>query len=94
MSINDKITICPKCVSPFEIDKNRVYKVRSNSLLWFADAINQFEHFNEVQCPSCGFKYKAKEAKLFSIFNSIYPVVAISIIFAFLVMLYLFFVMR
>lgn len=82
MAINTETTICPKCNNKFHIAENRTHKIkRRYAPFWFFDAMKQFENFNEVKCPSCGYKYKAKESKLFHFFESPYTVVALCLIF-------------
>ena len=74
-------TICGKGHTNFEIDPNRSRKVRENTILvWFVDAMNQFENFSEVTCPSCGNTFKAEEARLFGFFKSPYTVILFSIL--------------
>ncbi len=75
-------TICKKCKTQFKIHPNRSYKIRENTnFVWFVDAMNQFENFREVQCPSCGAVFKADEARLFGMFRSPYTAVLCSVIF-------------
>jgi uncharacterized Zn-finger protein len=77
-----KTTICSECGTEFEIHLNRSYKIRINTnLLWFVDAMNQFENFSEVTCPNCNNNFKAQEAKLFGIFKSPYTVMIIGVLF-------------
>ena len=74
-------TICVKCHTTFEIDPNRSRKIRENTILvWFVDAMNQFENFSEVTCPACGNRFKAEEARLFGLFKSPYTVIVFSIL--------------
>jgi hypothetical protein len=74
-------TICEKCHTSFEIHLNRSHKIRENTILvWFVDAMNQFENFNEVSCPSCGNRFKAEEARLFGFFKSPYTVIVLGIL--------------
>jgi len=64
-------TLCPKCDTVFSIAENRTHQIkRKYAPFWFFDAMKQFENFSEVKCPSCGNKYKAEEARLFSFFKS------------------------
>lgn len=75
-------TICHECNTSFEIHPNRYHKVRENRTLgWFVDAMNQFENFSEVSCPSCGNRFKADEARLFGIIKSPYIAILLSILF-------------
>jgi len=75
-------TICPKCQHTFPINDNRTYQVKSKyAPFWFFDAVRQFEKFNEVKCPYCEHKYKAKEARLFLFFKSPYTVFVLCLIF-------------
>jgi ribosomal protein S27AE len=74
-------TICGKCHTTFEIDPNRSHKIREKTtLVWFVDAMNQFENFSEVTCPSCGNRFKAEEARLFVFFKSPYTVIVFGIL--------------
>jgi len=90
--MNSKLTRCPKCHHDFEIHKNRLFKIREKTqIVWFADAMNQFENFSEVTCPNCKENYKAPEARLFGIFKSSYTVIWLAIAFnaAWMLLLYL-----
>jgi len=74
-------TSCPRCKTAFAIAEHRIYQIKSNyAPFWFFEAVNQFEHFNEVKCPSCGHVYKAKEARLFFLFKSPYTVIVLGIL--------------
>lgn len=83
--INEKkMTTCPRCTYKFEITKkSRAYQIkREYAPFWFFDAINQFEHFREVRCPSCGHIFEAKEARLLFFFRSPYTVVLLCVLLA------------
>jgi len=74
-----KKTTCPKCDYEFNIENRfRTYQIRRKyAPFWFFDAIKQFEHFNEIECPSCGHTFKAREARLLFFFSSPYTLVLI-----------------
>ena len=75
-------TICPKCSNKFSIAENRAHQIkRKYAPFWFFDALKQFENFNEVKCPSCGYDYKSTDARLFLFFKSPYTVVALCLLF-------------
>jgi C4-type Zn-finger protein len=75
-------TICPSCKKEFNIHRNRSYKIKDSVIpgAWFYHAMNQFENFSQVTCPSCGNNYKAKEARLLVIFRSPYSAVVSTIL--------------
>ena len=76
-----KNTTCPACLKTFDIHPNRTRKIQDRRpVMWFADAMNQFEHFSEVTCPHCGENFKAKEAILFVIFKSPYTVLMLAVL--------------
>lgn len=82
MKDNSEKTTCLKCSQKFSISDNRAHRIEGRCApFWFFDAIRQFENFNKVQCPSCGCKYKTKEAKLFFFFKSSYTVLIICLLF-------------
>ena len=89
--LSDKTkTTCPKCNHIFDIvDNHRTHQIKDKyAPFWFFDAMRQFEHFNEVKCPSCGYGYKAKEARLFFLFRSPYTVVIFSLLFLILAIIF------
>jgi hypothetical protein len=74
-------TICEKCHTSFDIHPNRSHKIHEKTILvWFVDAMNQFENFSEVTCPSCGNRFRAEEARLFGFFRSPYTVIVLGIL--------------
>ena len=79
-------TSCPKCNNKFSVSNNRIYQIKRKYWpLWFIDAMNQFEHFNEVKCPKCGCGFISDEARLFLISKSPYTVVIIGLLFLVLI---------
>ena len=77
-------TVCPKCKKTFLIENNRTYQTkRKYAPFWFFDATRQFENYNEVKCPFCDHKYKAKEARLFLFIKSPYTVFTLCLIILF-----------
>lgn len=83
-------TQCPTCLNRFEIHKNRSFEIRKGYFVYqFYDAVNQFQNFNQVKCPTCGITFKAPEARLFYVFKSPYSVVFISTILGLLLMAYI-----
>ena len=85
-----KKTTCPNCNHRFTIsDKYRTHQIgKKYTLFWFFDAINQFEHFNEVRCPSCGHQYRANEARLLFFFKSPYTLVLVCTLLAALMIIF------
>lgn len=84
-------TTCPKCNSIFSFAENRIHQIkREYAPFWFFDAINQFENFNKVKCPSCGTEFIDNEVRLFRYFRSPYSVVAICLLFLFFAIVVLF----
>ncbi len=82
-------TRCPDCESTFDIHENRNHKIREGCFpIVFYDAMNQFENFNQVQCPKCKKDFKAPEARLFGIFKSPYTVVGVCIALNVLMLIY------
>ncbi len=68
-------TTCPVCNNVFDIHENRAHKIRNGNVIWFYDAVNQFENHKKVQCPNCNNCFEAPEAKLFGVFNSAYTTI-------------------
>ena len=84
-------TTCSQCGFSFGIDGNRRHRItRKYAPFWFFDAVRQFERFNEVECPKCGFIYLAPEARLFGIFKSARSVVILCLVLVALMVVYLF----
>ncbi len=79
---NKKISICPKCNHSCVTEHNLAHGI-SNKYpgFWFFDAMNQFENFNKIKCPSCGEIFKSEEARLLFVFKSPYTIVIFSLIF-------------
>ncbi|MFZ1985912.1 MAG: hypothetical protein WAU91_15955 [Desulfatitalea sp.] len=74
----NKETICAVCKTTFDIHSNLTMKIQDRRpLMWFVDAMNQFENFSDVTCPQCGHNFKAQEARLFGIFKSPYTVLVV-----------------
>lgn len=79
---NKKITVCPNCNSSCIIEQNLAYEIEKKyAPFWFFDAMNQFENFNKIKCPSCGNIYKSEEARLLFVFKSPYTVVIFCLLF-------------
>lgn len=80
--MND-LTKCNNCGKEISISKNRFYKIKSKyAPFWFVEAVNQFENFNKIECPYCGNKFIAKEARLFFFFKSPYLIIILGALFA------------
>ena len=85
---NERKTTCRNCGHIFSVADNRAYKIRRKyAPFWFFDALRQFENFSSVECPSCGHKYRAEEARLFFFFKSPYTIVFLSLAFLILAIL-------
>jgi len=81
-------SVCPKCRDQFAIKDNYVHKKGKRYIpFWFIDAMNQFENFNALRCPSCGNVYKDKGLRIMFFFKSPYSFLATTVVFLFVVII-------
>ena len=84
-------TKCQSCYRDFNIHENMSYQVRKNTnIVWFFDALAQFQNFNQVICPFCGKTYQAPEARLFGVFKSPYTVIILCLLLNIILLAYIY----